>query len=86
VGDAKSQILPLANEKAAEDVCDMLRELTDARLIDIITSLYGLGTGVVESREEIASRHGLSAERVRQLEREAIQIMQSAIPEQEQAS
>ena len=45
---------------------------SDPRSADIIRSRYGLVDGRQEKLADIGSRHGVSAERVRQLEREAL--------------
>jgi RNA polymerase primary sigma factor len=49
-----------------------LVELLDDRAADIIRSRYGLVDGRQHKLADIGARHGISAERVRQLEREAI--------------
>ena len=49
-----------------------LIELLDARSADIVRSRYGLLDGRQHKLGDIGARHGISAERVRQLEREAI--------------
>jgi len=51
---------------------DDLVELLDDRSADVIRSRYGLVDGRQEKLADIGSRHGVSAERVRQLEREAL--------------
>jgi RNA polymerase sigma factor (sigma-70 family) len=51
---------------------DKLVELLDARSADVIRSRYGLTDGRQEKLADIGARHGVSAERVRQLEREAL--------------
>ena len=50
-----------------------LVELLDDRAADIIRSRYGLVDGRQHKLADIGSKHGISAERVRQLEREALQ-------------
>jgi RNA polymerase sigma factor (sigma-70 family) len=49
-----------------------LVELLDERAADIIRSRYGLVDGRQHKLADIGAKHGISAERVRQLEREAI--------------
>jgi RNA polymerase primary sigma factor len=49
-----------------------LVELLDDRAADIIRSRYGLVDGRQHKLADIGAKHGISAERVRQLEREAI--------------
>ncbi len=49
-----------------------LVDLLDERSADIIRSRYGLVDGRQHKLADIGARHGISAERVRQLEREAI--------------
>ncbi len=51
---------------------DELVELLDERSADVIRSRYGLTDGRQEKLADIGARHGVSAERVRQLEREAL--------------
>lgn len=51
---------------------DDLVELLDDRSADVIRSRYGLVDGRQEKLADIGARHGVSAERVRQLEREAL--------------
>ena len=46
--------------------------LLDDRSADIVRSRYGLVDGRPHKLADIGARHGISAERVRQLEREAI--------------
>ncbi len=50
-----------------------LVELLDDRAADIIRSRYGLVDGRQHKLADIGAKHGISAERVRQLEREALQ-------------
>ncbi|MEJ7629570.1 MAG: sigma-70 family RNA polymerase sigma factor [Nocardioidaceae bacterium] len=54
---------------------DELVELLDARSADVIRSRYGLVDGRQEKLADIGARHGVSAERVRQLEREALALL-----------
>ena len=49
-----------------------LVDLLDERSADIVRSRYGLVDGRQHKLADIGTRHGISAERVRQLEREAI--------------
>jgi len=49
-----------------------LVELLDERAADIIRSRYGLVDGRQHKLADIGAKHGISAERVRQLEREAL--------------
>jgi RNA polymerase sigma factor (sigma-70 family) len=51
---------------------DELVDLLDERSADVIRSRYGLADGRQEKLADIGARHGVSAERVRQLEREAL--------------
>ena len=51
---------------------DGLVELLDDRAADVIRSRYGLIDGRQEKLADIGARHGISAERVRQIEREAL--------------
>ncbi len=61
---------------------DELVELLEERSADIIRSRYGLVDGRQEKLAEIGARHGVSAERVRQLEREALaQLRKLADPD-----
>jgi RNA polymerase sigma factor (sigma-70 family) len=52
---------------------DALVGQLDERAADIIRARYGLLDGRQHKRADIGARHGISAERVRQLEREALQ-------------
>ncbi len=56
----------------ARDRLNTLVELLDERSADIIRSRYGLVDGRQHKLADIGATHGISAERVRQLEREAI--------------
>ncbi len=49
----------------------------DERAADIIRSRYGLEDGRVHKLADIGAKHGISAERVRQLEREALQKLRT---------
>jgi RNA polymerase sigma factor (sigma-70 family) len=52
---------------------DQLVGQLDERAADIIRSRYGLTDGRQHKLADIGAKHGISAERVRQLEREALQ-------------
>ncbi len=52
---------------------DALVDSRDERAADIIRSRYGLTDGRQHKLADIGAKHGISAERVRQLEREALQ-------------
>ncbi|MCX6395351.1 MAG: sigma-70 family RNA polymerase sigma factor [Propionibacteriales bacterium] len=56
----------------ARDRLNNLVERLDERSADIIRSRYGLVDGRQHKLADIGNKHGISAERVRQLEREAI--------------
>ena len=61
---------------------DNLVERLDERSADVIRSRYGLVDGRQEKLADIGARHGVSAERVRQLEREALaQLRKLADPD-----
>jgi RNA polymerase sigma factor (sigma-70 family) len=61
---------------------DDLVGLLDPRSADVIRSRYGLVDGRQEKLADIGARHGVSAERVRQLEREALaQLRKLADPD-----
>jgi len=57
----------------ARERLDKLVDQLDPRAADIIRSRYGLTDGRQHKLADIGARHGISAERVRQLEREALQ-------------
>jgi RNA polymerase sigma factor (sigma-70 family) len=57
----------------ARDRLNTLVEKLDDRAADIIRSRYGLVDGRQHKLADIGAKHGISAERVRQLEREALQ-------------
>jgi RNA polymerase primary sigma factor len=57
----------------ARDRLNQLVEQLDERAADIIRSRYGLTDGRQHKLADIGRKHGISAERVRQLEREALQ-------------
>jgi RNA polymerase primary sigma factor len=61
----------------ARDRLAKLVELLDDRAADIIRSRYGLVDGRQHKLADIGARHGISAERVRQLEREALQKLRN---------
>ncbi len=56
----------------SRDRLSHLVELLDERAADIIRSRYGLADGRQHKLADIGAKHGISAERVRQLEREAL--------------
>ena len=56
----------------SRDRLNALVDLLDDRSADIVRSRYGLVDGRQHKLADIGARHGISAERVRQLEREAI--------------
>jgi RNA polymerase primary sigma factor len=57
----------------SRDRLSHLVDRLDDRAADIIRSRYGLIDGRVHKLADIGAKHGISAERVRQLEREALQ-------------
>jgi RNA polymerase primary sigma factor len=57
----------------SKDRLGHLVDLLDDRAADIIRSRYGLVDGRQHKLADIGAKHGISAERVRQLEREALQ-------------
>jgi RNA polymerase primary sigma factor len=57
----------------SRDRLNTLVGLLDERAADIIRSRYGLVDGRQHKLADIGAKHGISAERVRQLEREALQ-------------
>jgi RNA polymerase sigma factor (sigma-70 family) len=66
----------------SRDRLSHLVELLDDRAADIIRSRYGLLDGRQHKLADIGAKHGISAERVRQLEREALQkLRQLADPD-----
>ena len=66
----------------SRDRLNTLVELLDDRAADIIRSRYGLVDGRQHKLADIGSKHGISAERVRQLEREALaKLRQLADPD-----
>ena len=56
----------------SRDRLSHLVDRLDDRAADIIRSRYGLVDGRVHKLADIGAKHGISAERVRQLEREAL--------------
>jgi RNA polymerase primary sigma factor len=66
----------------SRDRLSHLVELLDERAADIIRSRYGLADGRQHKLADIGAKHGISAERVRQLEREALaKLRQLADPD-----
>src|SRR5262245_8493962 len=66
----------------SRDRLSHLVEALDERAADIIRSRYGLVDGRQHKLADIGAKHGISAERVRQLEREALQkLRQLADPD-----
>ncbi len=61
----------------SRDRLSRLVELLDERAADIIRSRYGLVDGRQHKLADIGAKHGISAERVRQLEREALQKLRT---------
>ena len=59
-------------DSESRDRLNTLVDLLDDRSADIVRSRYGLVDGRQHKLADIGARHGISAERVRQLEREAI--------------
>jgi RNA polymerase primary sigma factor len=73
-----STFLDVESRARLESLIDVL----DARAADVVRSRYGLGDGKQEKLADIATRHGISAERIRQIEREAIaRLRQIADPD-----
>src|SRR5690606_13419129 len=56
----------------ARDQLLALVDTLDAREADIVSSRYGLFDGRQQKLADIGRRHGISAERVRQVERQAL--------------
>jgi RNA polymerase sigma factor (sigma-70 family) len=67
---------PKLNQDNAEAIDDMLREL-DERSADIVRRRFGLVDGRPNRLAEIGQHWGISAERVRQIERSALDKLQS---------
>ncbi|WP_235734874.1 sigma-70 family RNA polymerase sigma factor [Nocardioides alcanivorans] len=61
----------------SRDRLNALVSQLDDRAADIIRSRYGLGDGRQHKLADIGAKHGISAERVRQLEREALQKLRT---------
>ncbi len=59
-------------DAAVVEALSHLIDKLDPRSADIIRSRFGLSDGRVHKLADIGARHGISAERVRQLEREAL--------------
>ncbi|MDN5746388.1 MAG: RNA polymerase subunit sigma, partial [Nocardioidaceae bacterium] len=57
----------------ARDRLNQLVDQLDERAADIVRARYGLVDGRQHKLADIGVKHGISAERVRQLEREALQ-------------
>jgi RNA polymerase primary sigma factor len=73
-----SAVLDIESRKRLDDLVGLL----DDRSADVIRSRYGLVDGRQEKLADIGARHGVSAERVRQLEREALaQLRRLADPD-----
>ncbi|CAN5203564.1 sigma-70 family RNA polymerase sigma factor [soil metagenome] len=62
--------------ESRDRLSDLVESLDD-RAADIIRSRYGLIDGRQHKLADIGAKHGISAERVRQLEREALQKLRS---------
>ncbi|MDT0201329.1 sigma-70 family RNA polymerase sigma factor [Nocardioides sp. AE5] len=61
----------------SRDRLNRLVSQLDERAADIIRSRYGLSDGRQHKLADIGAKHGISAERVRQLEREALQKLRT---------
>jgi RNA polymerase sigma factor (sigma-70 family) len=73
-----SAVLDVESRRRLDDLVEKL----DPRSADVIRSRYGLVDGRQEKLADIGARHGVSAERVRQLEREALaQLRKLADPD-----
>ena len=64
--------LEFLDVEARQRLEDLVGHL-DERAADIIRARYGLSDGRQHKLADIGAKHGISAERVRQLEREALQ-------------
>ena len=64
---------PTFIDTESRDRLSALVDQLDERAADIIRCRYGLDDGRVHKLADIGAKHGISAERVRQLEREALQ-------------
>ena len=75
----------ISDEQRAQGLT-RLHELVERHLkpreADIILSRFGLRTGSEEQLDSIGRRHGISAERVRQLQREALETLQARAREE----
>ena len=67
-------VLDAESRKRLDDLVDTL----DERSADIVRSRYGLVDGRQHKLADIGAKHGISAERVRQLEREALHKLRRA--------
>src|SRR5690349_218955 len=67
-------VLDAEARQRLEDLVGIL----DERSADIVRARYGLADGRQHKLADIGARHGISAERVRQLEREALQKLRRA--------
>ncbi|MGH3386320.1 MAG: sigma-70 family RNA polymerase sigma factor, partial [Nocardioidaceae bacterium] len=66
----------------ARERLESLIKVLDDRAADVVRSRYGLVDGRQQKLADIAARHGISAERIRQIEREAIaRLRQVADPD-----
>jgi RNA polymerase sigma factor (sigma-70 family) len=73
-----SAFLDVESRRRLDDLVDLL----EPRSADVIRSRYGLADGRQEKLADIGARYGVSAERVRQLEREALaQLRRLADPD-----
>jgi RNA polymerase sigma factor (sigma-70 family) len=73
-----SAFLDVESRRRLDDLVDLL----EPRSADVIRSRYGLVDGRQEKLADIGARYGVSAERVRQLEREALaQLRRLADPD-----
>ena len=64
-------------DSESRDRLTQLVEMLDERSADIVRSRYGLVDGRQHKLADIGAKHGISAERVRQLEREALQKLRT---------
>ena len=62
---------------AREEVSQLLKRL-DAREADVVRGHFGLGQAAAATYDQLAERLGLSRERVRQIERIALDKLRSA--------
>jgi RNA polymerase primary sigma factor len=73
---------PFAQAQLGEEVArmlDALNDVLDERKRYVLVQRFGLQDGVFQSLTEIARRMGLSRERVRQLERDALLALRNAM-------